>query len=144
VTGANAQIGYVGVCSIWQAAVNMSYGWSISVIDLSDVQRTPFGSTYVTRRGVVRRINVGIDFLRQPGIYGEGATDEIFAMDTGGLGTGVVQGQGNMPVAVVPFPDADMPTITRTSVAGWGSSQQQFTNPFFATWQATFQVDQML
>jgi hypothetical protein len=132
------QIGFLGACEIWQAPINLSYNSQITVEDLSDVTRVPFGSTYVVRRPVVRRLNLAVDFLRQPGIYA-GVPDEIFAQP---LALAVIQGK-SVPSAVVPFPD-DTYNLERTSVGGFFTSDGQFSNPFFATWNDTMQIDQLV
>jgi hypothetical protein len=132
------QIGFLGACEIWQAPVNMSYGWSISTIDLSDVTRVTFGSTYVVKRPVSRRLNLGVDFLLQDGIYA-GRGDHVFSRP---LALAVINGKSS-PIAVVPFPD-DTYNLERTSVAGFASTDQQFANDQYATWKGTFQVDQLV
>jgi len=132
-------LGYVGACTIWQAPVNMSFGWSITVEDLSNIQRIPFGSTFVTKYGKVRRANLGVDFLRQNGIYGEGQDDQVFSQP---LAVALIAGKSS-PIVVVPFPD-DTGNLSRTSIWGLSSTDQQFSNPFFATWNTTFQVDQLI
>ena len=133
------QVGYLGACEIWQAPINMSYDWSITVIDLGDVQRTPFGSTFTVDRGKIRRFQFGVDFLLQPGIYGEGVTDQVFSTT---LANALIAGQ-TFPLAACMFPD-DTANLERTSVWGLSSNQQPFSNPFFATWNTSFQIDQRI
>jgi hypothetical protein len=102
------------------------------------VQRVTFGSTYVVKRPVSRRLNLAVDFLRQGGIYA-GVPDEVFSRP---LALAAIQGKSS-PSAVVPFPD-DTYNLERTSVGGFFTSDGEFTNPFFATWDYTFQIDQIV
>jgi hypothetical protein len=138
-SGTPIQIGYMGVASIWQAPIGMAFGESITVQDISDVQRVPFGSSYIVHRGKVRRLSMGFGFLRQDGIYGTGTGDEVFS---GPLKVAVINGKSS-PIAAVPFPD-DPYHIERQSVAGFTTNDQQFANEQFATWNTQFQIDQMI
>ncbi len=133
-------LGFVGACEIWESPINMEYGWGITPIDLADVQRVPFGSVFVIRRGITRRLNLGVGFLRQGGIYGLGVTDDNVFSQT--LAAAVISGR-SLPIAVVPMPD-DVANLERTSVWGLSSHDQPFSNPFFATWQTSYQIDQLI
>lgn len=133
------QVGYMGACEAWQAPINMSYDWSITVKDLSNIDRVPFGSTFITQRPHVRVLNFGVDFLRQEGIYGTGIGDEIFS---GPLKVAVINGK-SLPIIACPLPD-DTNNLERTSVWGLSTADQQFSNPFFATWNTTFQIEQLV
>jgi len=133
-------IGFVGACEIWQAPLNMEYGWGLTVVDIADVQRVPFGSTFVIKRGITRRINLGVGFLRQGGIYGLPTTDDnIFTQP---LAAALINGRSS-PIAVVPLPD-ETDNLSRTSVWGLSSHDQPFSNPFFATWATAYQIDQLI
>lgn len=133
-------LGFVGACEIWQSPVNMQYNWGYTVIDLADVQRVPFGSTYVVRRPKTRRLNLGIGFLRQGGIYGLGVNDDnVFSQP---LALALINGKSS-PIAILPLPD-DIANLERTSVWGLTSQDQAFSNPFFATWQTAHQIDQLV
>ncbi len=123
-------VGYLSASEIWQSPVNMDYGWSITVQDLADIQRVPFSSTYIIKRGKPRRLNLAVGFLRQGGIYGLGARDDhIFSQP---LANALIAGKSS-PIAVIPLPD-DTANLERTSVWGLSTNDQPFANPFFATW----------
>ena len=53
----------------------------------------------------------------------------------------IIAGKGR-PIAGIPFPD-DNDNLERLSVAGFSNADQGFTNPFFATWDSAFQIEQM-
>lgn len=138
-SGTPVQIGYVGVLSIWQAPIGMKFGWGITMKDLSTVDRVTFGTPYRTRKQMLRVLNLAFDFLRQGGIYGN-ATDQVFL--NGGPFSAAVSAGKYWPIAGVPFPD-DTDNIERLSVGGFVNTDQAFTNPFFATWDTTFSIEQM-
>ncbi len=130
------QIGYVGACEMLELPVNMDYGWKIAVLDESDIQKTPFGSTYVVLRAKRRRLNLGVGFLRQGGIYGTGA-DQLFPP----FDAAVIAGR-SFPILAAPLPD-DTDNLERTAVWGLSTTDQEFANPFFATWATTYQIEQL-
>lgn len=132
-------LGYVGVCEMWQSPVNMSYDWQIVPKDLSDVTRIPFGSVYPTQRGKYRQLQLGVEFLRQDGIYGEGVGDEVFSQP---LAFTLFNGH-SAPMIAVPFPD-DTANLERSSVWGGQSQDPPFANYFFATWKFTLTLDQWI
>lgn len=134
------QVGYIGICSIWQAPIGMAFNWGITVKDLSNMVRVTFGSPYITQIQGLRVLNLAFDFLRQGGIYGA-STDQVFSGSSSAFQAAVSAGKSR-PIAGVPFPD-DTENLERLSVAGYVNTDQGFTNPFFATWNTTFQIEQM-
>lgn len=135
--GSLLQIGYVGACEMWESPTGYEPGWSISSLDESDVQRTPFGSTYVTLRARRRRLHLGVGFLRQGGFHAN-TQDEVFAPFDGAM----IAGRSS-PVVVAPQPDFT-DSLERTAVWGLSTTDQEFSNPFFATWGTTYQIDQLV
>jgi hypothetical protein len=134
------QVGYMGICSIWQAPIGMAFNWGITVKDLSTLTRVTYGSPYITQIQGLRVLNMAFDFLRQGGIYGN-STDQVFAGTSSAFQAAVGAGKSR-PIAGIPFPDDDE-NLERLSVAGFINNDQAFTNPFFATWNTTFQIEQM-
>lgn len=134
------QVGYMGICSIWQAPIGMAFNWGIAVKDLSTLTRVTYGSPYPTQIQGLRVLNLAFDFLRQGGIYGN-LTDQVFAGSSSAFQAAVSAGKAR-PIAGIPFPD-DNDNLERLSVAGYINNDQAFTNPFFATWNTTFQIEQM-
>lgn len=132
-------LGYVGVCEMWQSPINMSYDWGITPVDLANVQRVPFGSNYPIKYGRTRRISVGIDFLREPGVF-LNVPDEIFSKP---LALATIAGKSS-PIVVVPYPDDTTGNIERTSIWGGLSEDPPFTNKFFGNWDLSFQIDQWI
>jgi hypothetical protein len=140
-SGIPVQIGYVGALSVWEAPFGMAFDWSIGVKDLSTMDRITFGSPYVTRKQGLRVLNMAFAFLRQGGIYDGNVPDQVFAANGGPFDAAVLAGR-SWPTAGVPFPD-DADNLERLSVGGFITADQAFTNPFFATWDTTFQIEQM-
>ncbi len=136
-TASKLAVGFVGVCDMLLSPINMIYGWSITVQDIADIQRVPYGSTWITQRGKVRRLNLGLDFLRQGGIYGTGS-DQVF----GPLGDALKAGKST-PVVAIPMPD-DTANLELTSVWGLSTNDQAFANHLFATWNTVYQIDQLI
>lgn len=136
-SGTPIQIGYVGVLSIWQSPIGQKFGWGITIKDLSQFTRVTYGSPYPTRMQGLRVLNLGFDWLRQGGVYGN-LTDQVFE---GEAFTPSLVGKA-WPTAGVPFPD-DINNIERQAVGGFINTDQPYTNPLFATWESSFQIEQM-
>lgn len=134
------QVGYMGICSIWQSPLGLAFDWGITIKDLSTLDRVTYGSPYVTRKQGLRVLNMAFQFLRQGGIYGN-LSDQVFSGASAPFQAAVINGKSR-PIAGVPFPD-DTDNLERLSVAGYINTDQQFTNPFFATWNTTFQIESM-
>ncbi len=134
------QVGYMGICSIWQSPIGLKFGWGITIKDLSTLDRVTFGTPYPIQKQGLRVLNLSFGFLRQGGIYGN-LSDQVFGGIASPFQAAVIAGKGR-PIAGVPFPDDD-DNIERLSVAGFNNSDQAFTNPDFATWDSTFQIEQM-
>lgn len=124
------QIGCFGACEVWEAPVNFDYGWTISPIDESDVRNVPFGSTYVTERGMRQRLSLG---------FGQLAEDEFLARS---FGLALIKGR-SQPLVIVPFP-ADTVNLEKRSLYGLVSKDSEISNPFFARYAQPFQVDQLI
>ncbi len=133
------QVGYMGICSIWQAPIGMKFGWGITIKDLSTLDRVTFGTPYPIQKQGLRALNLAFEYLRQGGIYGS-LSDQVFSGTASPFQAALIAGKGR-PIAGVPFPDDD-DNLERLSVGGFGSDQP-FTNPFFATWETAFQIEQM-
>lgn len=131
-------IGYVGACEIWEPKNNLSLGWRTSYLDESDVQRVPFGSTYITKRGKRRRLSVGLGALFDDSPYIGGSDAEV-AMARKIM---AINGMSS-PIMIVPQPDA-VGSIEREAVWGLLSAAPEITNPLFSLFDATFQIDQLI
>ena len=140
ITGATTplQIGYIGACEMIELPVNMEFNWKIVQLDESDVQRTPFGSTYIVLRGKRHRLNLGVGFIRQGGIYGNAAADQIWPI----FDAAVIAGR-SFPILAAPLPD-DIDNLERIAVWGTSTTDQEFANDFFATWHTAYQIDQLI
>ena len=124
------QIGCFGACEVWAPPVNFAYGWSITPLDESDVQRVPGGASYVTERGMRRRLNLGFPMLDE---------DEVKSRS---LGLALIKGRSTHLVTV-PFPD-DTNNLEKLAVYGMVSQDGAIGNPFFATYAQPFQIDQSI
>jgi hypothetical protein len=134
------QVGYMGICSVWQAPIGQKFGWGITIKDLSTLDRVTYGSPYVTRKQGLRVLSLGWDFLVQGGVYAN-VSDQVFAGPSSPFQAAVIAGKSS-PIAGVPFPD-DTDNLERLSVAGFSNTDQPFTNPLFATWDTFFSIEQM-
>lgn len=124
------QIGCFGACEVWEAPINFEFGWSITPIDESDVQRVPFGTSEITERGMRRRLNVGFPSIDE---------DDFWVRP---FGIALIKGRSQ---ALVAAPLADSSEVTRlekAAVYGLVSNDSQLSNPFFGIWRTPFQVDQ--
>jgi len=124
------RIGCFGACQVWEPTINFAPGWQLDVIDESDVQRVPYGSTYITQRGIRRRLNLGFPSL-----------DEFVFLNTS-LGLSLRSGR-SLPLVVVPFPD-DTPNLERTAIYGTISRDGQMRNSLFRSYEHLFQIDQLI
>jgi hypothetical protein len=126
------QIGCFGACEVWEAPINFEFGWSITMLDNSDVQSVPWGTVQVQERGIRRRLNVGFqandenDFWVRP------------------FGVSLIKGKSSHLVAA-PLSDAEFtPRFEKAAVYGLISSESQLSNPFIGYWALPFQVDQSI
>lgn len=128
---APVKFGIFGAYQAWEPPHNFSYGWSPTVIDDGSVDRVPFGAAHITKRGVRRRLNLGL-----------GAIDEDeYWMRASGLIN--VAGQ-TTPLVVVPFPESAPPRIPEQSmIYGTISAASAITNEFFGIYKLPLQVDQL-
>ncbi len=127
------QIGTFCACSVYQASLNFGYGWSMTSIDESSVQHVPYGSTYMIRRGKRNRFNFGWPALPE----NEAFTQLMRLVRVKGKST---------PLIVSLFPDDVSPAVgvERSSIYGLFSTDSPISNPFFARYAATLQIDQLI
>ncbi len=125
------QLGYVGVCGILEMPSNMLIGNVRAVVDESQVDSVPFGSTYITLRAKRRRLDFAMPPLR------EDNGDAYAVMDLQ-----LVNGRSS-PVVVVKFPD-DTNNLERNTIWGLITSDQPTTNSFYGHADATFQITQLV
>lgn len=124
------QIGCFGASEIWEPPLNFSYGWQITPIDESDIQRVPFGSTDVTQRGMRRRLNLGFPAL---------PLSEVWARS---FDLTLTKGR-TKPLVVIPFSDTtEVTRLEKAGVYGFVSADSQLSNPYFERYAQPFQIDQ--
>lgn len=125
------RIGCFCICSVIEPSHNFKYDWSITPIDQSDITRVPFGSTYVTLRGIKNRIDFGFVFLPE---------NEAIAQFLRLLR---IKGRSGPLIASL-FPDNVSPSFSleRTSVYGTLITDGQLTNPFFQLYNVAMQLEQ--
>ncbi len=125
------QIGNVGVCEMFEMPSDMLIGNVRGVVDESQIDVVPFGSTYLTLRAKRRRLDFAMPPLR------EDNGDAYAVMDLQ-----VVNGRSS-PVVVVKFPD-DTNNLERNTIWGLITSDQPTTNSFYGHADATFQITQLV
>ncbi len=123
------QIGCFGAYEIWEPPLNFTYGWTVTPMDESDVQRVPYGSTYISARGIRRRLSLGFPLLPET---------EVLSRS---LGLALIKGR-SQPLVAVPFPD-DAANREKTAIYGLVSQDSAISNPFFARYAHPFQIDQL-
>lgn len=124
------RIGCFGACEVWQPPLNFTYGWSLTPVDESDVQRVPFGATYVTERSMRRRLNLGFPALPE---------DEVLSRS---LGLALIKGR-SAPLVAAPFPD-DADNLEKLALYGLVSQDGAISNPFVGHYAQPFQIDQLI
>lgn len=138
ITGATTplQIGYCGACEMWEPPQDIALSWHTTVLDESDVQRVPFGSSFVTLRGKRRRIDFGSNPIDD---NSSSSAESNFDL---ALQLALVNGK-SAPVIAVPFP-ADAENLERRAVWGLFSTDTQFENFLYGLYRTTWQIDQLI
>lgn len=122
------QVGCFGVSEVWEAPINFDFGWSVTPLDDSDVQRVAWGTSSVTKRGQRRRLNVGFQALDENDFW------------VRPFGVMMRKGQSE-PVVAAPLPEY-APRLEKSAVYGLINNDPQMSNPFFGYWALPFQVEQ--
>lgn len=124
------QIGCFGACEVWEPSHNISYNWSLSLIDESDVPRVPFGTTHITKRGKRRRLSIGLGNMPKGEILSQGLD--------------VIMSKGRSdPFVIVPMPD-DTTSLEKLSVYGLASEDGQIINPYYGYYDLPITIDQII
>lgn len=125
------QIGVFGACEIWEpTAHNFDFGWTLNLVDESDLPKVPFGTTHITRRGKRRQLAIGLSNMPKDEIYSQGL-DVIFAK------------ANSEPLVIVPLPD-DTASLEKISVYGLLSQSAQITNPYFTYYNMPLTIEQII
>jgi len=124
------QVGCFGICEVWEAPINFEFGWSIVPMDESDIQRVPWGTTTVERRGKRRRLNVGFQALDENDFW------------VRPFGVALIKGRSE-PLVCAPLPAVEqIGRLEKSAVYGMVNTDSQLSNPFIGYWAIPFQVDQ--
>lgn len=129
-----AQIGFAGVCEVWEPPYSLDWGWSFDYLDESDIQTVPYGTRWFTPRGKRRRLNCGIGLI--PDDRAAGGNDYASAAQQVSAINGMTA-----PVLIVPLPD-DTATLERRALWGNISAAPKITNPYSFVYAETLQLDQ--
>lgn len=124
------KIGCFGACEVWESPNDYGPAAQISILDESDITKVPFGSSYVTKRGIRRRFNFGFPAFEK---------NEMLSKT---LGLALIKGK-SQPLAVVMFPD-EVGSLEKTSLYGLVSSDGVISNPFFGYYAQPIQIDQLI
>lgn len=123
------QIGCFGVCELYESPNDFGPAPQITIVDGSNVQRSPFGSVFVNKRRIIRRFNFGFPaFFR----------DEMLAKT---FGLSLMKGKSE-PLVAITFPD-DTESLEKMSVYGLVTNDGVLNNPFFNGWAQPIQIDQL-
>ncbi len=123
------QLGCFGACEVWEPPETFIPGWSISGMDESDIQKVPYGTNYITDRGIRRRLSLGFPPLTELELL-----SKAFGLD-------LLKGRSK-PLVVVPFPE-DTKNLEKTSIYGLVSQDSVISNPFFGYYTYPLQIDQL-
>lgn len=124
------QIGCFGASEVWESTIDFAPAPQISLIDGSEVNSIPYGSTFVTKRNLRRRFNFGFPALDN---------SEVLSRT---LGLALIKGRSK-PLVVVSYPD-DTENLEKTSAYGIVSLDGVLSNPFFGAYAQPIQVDQLI
>jgi hypothetical protein len=123
------QIGCFGASEVWESPNDFAPAPQITLIDESDVERVPSGSSYINRRMKRRRFNYGFPALDK---------DEVLSKT---LGLFLVKGKSE-PLVIISYPDDDN-SLEKTSVYGLVTNDGIISNPFFGHYAQPVQVDEL-
>jgi hypothetical protein len=137
-----AHIGCLGICETWEPVRSPDYGWSITVIDESNIQTAPYGSRFFIKRGTRRRLNLGFSLIRQVPDPAQAKSDADLELMQKAMGWAMMVGK-SIPIVIVPFPD-DTPNVERRAVYGTISEDTVIDNPFFAEYRLPIVLEQLI
>ncbi len=124
------QVGCFGASEVWESPNDFAPAPQITLVDESDVERVPFGSSYVNLRGKRRRFNYGFPALDK---------DEVLSKT---LGLFLTKGRSE-PLIIISYPDEEM-SLEKTSVYGLVTNDGVISNPFFGHLSQPIQVDELI
>lgn len=130
----NSQAPYVGVfgaCETWAPLRSPGFGWSITTVDESDVQTVPYGSRFIVPRNKRRRLSIGFDSTL--------SKDEVVKVI---YGWAMMMGKSR-PFVISVFPD-DTPNVEKQTVWGTLSNEPEITNPHYASYSMSLQIEQLI
>jgi len=123
-------IGCFGACEIWESPIDFAPAPSITFIDESEISRINYGSVFVTKKGLRRRMNFGFPALENEEVWNRT------------LGLALIKGR-SQPIVAVAYPD-DEANLEKTSVYGLISTDGVISNPFFGHYAQPVQIDQLI
>ncbi len=127
------RIGCLNICSVFEPEYPAEVGGSFSVIDESSIDRVLYGSSFVIRRGIRNRLNIGLPAV----IRGEAFKDL--------LRLARIRGKSK-PLNVCIFPDDFSPSLglERFSIFGLMNNDNLISNPHFGIYSQAFSIDQLI
>jgi hypothetical protein len=137
-----AQIGCFGAFETFAPLSNIDLGWSTVFVDETDITATPYGSKFFIPRGKRRRINLGVSNIRQvPSQSLTSPASDVELMQKI-LGWVAMTGKSR-PIVISVFPD-DVMNLEKRTVYGTLADDVTITNPFFAEYQLSVTLEQLI
>jgi hypothetical protein len=137
-----AQLGCFGAFETFAPLSNIDLGWSTVFVDETDVPTTPYGSKFFISRGKRRRLNLGVSNIRQ--VPSQSLTSPVTDVELMQRILGWVAMTGkSRPIVISVFPDDTM-NLEKRTVYGTLSDDVTITNPYFAEYQLSVTLEQLV
>jgi len=120
------KIGCMNICSVYEPVYPFEIGFSITVLDESNIDRVQYGSTYITPKGKRHRFNFGLPF---------GEKDLMRIIRTKGK---------SKPFNICLIPESSSFVPERYSLYGLMSQDNPINNPMFGVYSQNFSIEQII
>jgi hypothetical protein len=124
-------IGCFGAYQVFEPTFNFDYKWELTPVDDSVVTRVPRGSSFIDKRGIREKLNLGFPSMPE---------EEVWARAFGMM---LAKGKSE-PFWVVPFSDTTQITrFEKAAVYGLVSQDSVLSNPYFGRYALPVQIEQL-
>jgi hypothetical protein len=137
-----AQLGCFGAFEAWAPMTNIDFDWNTVFVDETDIPTTPYGSKFFIQRGKRRRLNLGVSNIRQIPSQSLSSPNSDVELMRRILGWVAMTGKSR-PIVISVFPD-DAMNLEKRTVYGTLSEDVTISNPFFAEYQMSLTLEQLI